>query len=247
MSGAAIRYFDGITAHVRRGPRHRLSYRQTMALIRLTETFEPPAGVQGFRREDHGFGGSWREFIDACRTEAGLDWPVGRVELLTMPRLLGYVFNPISVWFLHRTDGVLGAVIYEVHSTFGQRHAYVAAVDGGEGGVIRHRGAKAFHVSPMLPMDLAYDFALSPPDGGVGLRILVRDAAGETVLATSFEGKSVSIEGPLWRARPLQTLKVIAAIHLEALVTWLKGAPPAPDPGLQDHRISVLQPASVDG
>lgn len=247
MSGNAVRYFDGVTVHARRRPQHRLRYRQTLALVRLNDNFEPPASVPGLPRADHGFGGAWRDFIDVCRDRADLDWAVGSAELLTMPRVLGYAFNPISLWFLRRADGDLGAVIYEVHSTFGQRHAYVAKVEGAGDGVIRHQGAKAFHVSPLLPMYLTYHFALSPPKGAVSLRILVRDGEGEAVLTTTFEGRGVEIKGPMWRARPLQTLTVIAAIHLEALVTWLKGARPAPDPHQADHRITVLEAAPVDG
>jgi DUF1365 family protein len=151
-----------------------------------------------------------------------------------MPRVFGHVFNPISVYFCDDADGRLGAVIYEVNNTFGQRHSYVLPVEGNQHPVRQHC-AKALHVSPFMPMDLRYDFALSPPADRVGVQVRASDAEG-LLLDAAFTGKRQALDdGALMAsllAFPLMTLKVVAAIHWEALKLWLSGVPlvPAPPP-----------------
>ena len=83
--------------------------------------------------------------------------------LLCMPRIFGYVFNPLSVYFCYRADGTLAAVLYEVHNTFGERHSYVIQVED-HGGALHQRCGKLFYVSPFLDMDLRYDFRITGPD-----------------------------------------------------------------------------------
>ena len=92
----------------------------------------------------------------------GIDAGGGPIRLLCMPRTLGYDFNPISVYFCHRPDGAMAALIYQVHNTFGERHSYVLPV-ADAGGSVRQACAKAFFVSPFLPMGLRYEFHVSPP------------------------------------------------------------------------------------
>jgi len=94
--------------------------------------------------------------------EAGIDIEGGPIQLLCMPRTLGYSFNPISIYFCHRPGGELAAIIYEVHNTFGERHSYVCSVEP-KIDAIRQNSRKTFYVSPFMDMDLVYDFRLSAP------------------------------------------------------------------------------------
>ena len=137
--------YVGRVGHTRLRPRrHTLGYRSFMLLIDLEEA-EALAGrlrwfsldrfnLFGFRARDHGDGSSTplRAQIAAHLEAAGLGASLGAVRLLCLPRVLGYVFNPISLYFCHSAAGELIAILYEVSSTFGERHSYLAAVDGPE-------------------------------------------------------------------------------------------------------------------
>lgn len=229
MSASAI--YDGVVAHKRLRPRrHRLSYRVFSLLLDLDEL---PAlslrllkinrpGLMSFREADHGDGGKLRPWVEARLAEAGLAAD-GPIRILCYPRMLGYVFNPLTAYFCHRADGTLAAIIYEVHNTHGERHAYV--LPGGEG-VVRHSCDKRFFVSPFMPMDCVYNFTISPPGETVSVGILERDGEG-TLLTASFAGTRAPLtDGALARAllaHPLMTLKVTVAIHWEAIRLLLKG------------------------
>ena len=93
-------------------------------------------------------------------TEHGIDLTGGRVLLLCYPRLLGYTFNPLSVYFCYRADGALALVIYEVRNTFGDIHAYALPVDPDEisDAGIRQEQDKLFYVSPFVEMAMRYHF-----------------------------------------------------------------------------------------
>ena len=118
-------------------------------------------------------GSSLRAHVDACAAEVGVDLKGGRVLLLSYPRLLGYAFNPLTLYFCYRADGVVGAVIYAVRNTFGERHAYLIAVDPADAarGAISQSCAKAFYVSPFIPMEAGYRFRLKPPGEQFSLAI----------------------------------------------------------------------------
>ena len=184
-----------------------------------------------FHDRDHGprDGSPLRPWAEAQLAAAGIDLEGGALHLICFPRILGYVFNPLSVWFCHHRDGDLRAIIYEVKNTFGDQHCYlipVAACADGDRPILQ-RCAKAFYVSPFIEMDASYRFRLRRPDES--LSILIRQAVpeGELLIATLI-GRRVAIDrGGLWRAflrYPLMTFKVIAAIHWEALWIWRKGA-----------------------
>jgi hypothetical protein len=229
MSASAI--YSGIVAHKRLRPRqHKLSYRVFSLLLDLDELPDLSlrllkvnrAGVMSFRESDHGNGGPLRPWVEARLAEAGLRAD-GPIRVLCYPRMLGYVFNPLTVFFCHNVDGTLAGIIYEVHNTHGERHAYV--LPGGEG-VVRHSCAKAFFVSPFMPMDCTYQFTIHAPDEAVSVSIVERDAEG-TLLTATFAGQRTPLtDGALARAllaHPLMTLKVTAAIHWEAIKLLLKG------------------------
>ncbi|MDE2488461.1 MAG: DUF1365 domain-containing protein [Alphaproteobacteria bacterium] len=230
--------YTGKVAHVRLRPlRHRLRYRVAQGLFDLDEL--PALSRQlrlfghnraapfSFHDRDHGDGtGDLRGWLAGQLAAAGLAGPWGRVRVLCMPRMFGFVFNPLSVWFCDDAQGRLAAVVYEVNNTFGDRHAYVlpAAAEG----PLRQACEKAFHVSPFLPMALTYAFRLSPPEAQVTVAISAEDAEGP-VLAASFAGERRPLTDAclarVLAAFPFMTLKVVAAIHWEALKLWVRGAP----------------------
>jgi uncharacterized protein len=242
---AASLYF-GEVMHARLKPvGHRFNYRVMGLLIDLdrleaADRRSPLFGVNraalySFNEADHGHGdGSpLRAYAQSRATENGIDLTGGRVLLLCYPRLLGYTFNPLSVYFCYRADGELALVIYEVRNTFGDIHAYALPVNPGEmsNGRIRQAQDKLFYVSPFVEMAMRYHFRVLPPGETVKLRILETDSEGP-LLAATFNGHRRALDTlALLRsffALPIVTVKIIAAIHWEALRLWLKGVRPVP-------------------
>jgi DUF1365 family protein len=189
------------------------------------------AGLASFHEADHVErpGETLRQFADRLLLAAGLSTPATRVLLLAYPRVAGYVFNPISVYFAYGEAGEIVALIYMVRNTFGERHSYVVPVRPGEvsDAGIRQSQAKHLHVSPFIGMEARYDFRILPPGRSVRLRIH-ETAGGEPLLAATFTGTAAPLTGTgllrLLARFPFMTLKVMAAIHWEALKLWLKGA-----------------------
>ena len=180
---------------------------------------------------------------------AGVDIDGGRIELLCMPRVLGHVFNPLSLFFCHRPDGALAAMIYEVNNTFGERHAYVIPVEGQEGAGVRQTCAKAFHVSPFLPMNMRYDFTVRRSARGLCVIVDGTAAGGRPMIHTRFTGASRPFTdrtlAGLLVTHPLLTLKVVAGIHLEALKLMIKGLRLLPRPPSPATPVTVGRPASL--
>jgi uncharacterized protein len=237
---AAALYF-GEVMHARLRPvGHRFSYRVMNLLIdldrldvadRLSRLFGVNrAALYSFHETDHGDrdGSSLRGYAQRCAAAHGVDLTGGRVLLLCYPRLLGYAFNPLSVYFCYRAEGNLGLVIYEVRNTFGEIHAYAVPIKPGEisAAGIRQSQDKRFYVSPFIEMATRYHFRIAPPGSMVRLRILETDQAGP-LLAATFHGRRRALTtGRLLRSffsLPLVTLKILAAIHWEALRLWSKG------------------------
>lgn len=250
MSGLASALYVGTVQHRRHRPaRHRLRYGVFMLLLDLDELerLDRDFSLFGYNRtaalafydRDHGDGSGrpLRPQIEAQLAEAGIALDGGAVRILCMPRLLGYVFNPLSIYYCHRPDGALAAVIYEVSNTFGQRHSYVMPVRADGAKVVRHGCDKHFYVSPFIPMEAHYAFRLVLPGEDLAVVIRETDAQGPLLDASFVARRRPLSGGALARvlARfPLMTLKVMAAIHWEALKLWLKGArfhrrPPGPD------------------
>lgn len=162
--------------------------------------------------------------------------PDDRVILLTNLRVFGYVFNPVSWYFVRDHGGDLRFVVVEVHNTFGETYCYLLDdLVRGAGGAVRSRRAKRFHVSPFQRVEGAYDFTLHPPAERVVTHIDVsRDGEQRRFFDATFAGERRALtDGQLGRALlryPLVTLHTIAAIHWQALKLWLKRVPWLPKP-----------------
>src|SRR5450631_4251384 len=175
--------YVGAVMHRRLRPTvHQFRYRAFWLLIDLDELPALTARLRLFSHNrfnlfalheaDQGDGSATQLRIQAERhlSEAGIDIAGGSIRLLCMPRTLGYSFNPISIYFCHRPCGKLAAIIYEVHNTFGERHAYVCSVEP-KTGEIRQNSRKVFHVSPFMDMDLDYGFRLNGPAEHIAIGI----------------------------------------------------------------------------
>jgi DUF1365 family protein len=234
--------YVGDVMHARLKPMgHRFSYRVMSLLIDLdqladADRLSPLFGVNraalySFHEADHGRrdGSSLRAYAQFCAAERGIDLTGGRVLLLCYPRLLGYTFNPLSVYFCYRADGELALLIYQVRNTFGDIHPYVLPVTPGDisDAGVRQQQDKLFYVSPFIEMAMRYHFRVRPPGARVQLRILETDREGP-LLAATFNGRyRMLTTKELLRTfftLPLVTMKIMAAIHWEALRLWLKGA-----------------------
>jgi uncharacterized protein len=246
IEGDAAALYVGKVMHARLKPvGHRFSYRVMSLLIDLdrldvADRQTPLFGVNrralySFHEADHGprDGSSLRDYAQHRAAEHGIDLHEGRVLLLCYPRLFGYAFNPLSVYFCYQASGQLALVIYEVRNTFGDIHAYVLPVNCGDVGPagIRQEQDKRFYVSPFIEMEMRYRFRLVAPREHVKLRILETNSQGPLLSAT-FNGRRRALTtGELLRSffsLPAVTLKIIAAIHWEAFRLWLKGVRLAP-------------------
>jgi DUF1365 family protein len=152
------------------------------------------------------------------------DPSIERVLLLTQPRVLGYVFNPVSFYWCYRADGSLACMVAELNNTFGERMPEVL-----RGPDLRYEQRKRLHVSPFFGLDLSYEYAFSQPGDEVWARIHVRDDDGGRPLTAVLHGRrreltDRSLARLLFR-HPLQPLQVIALIHWQALRLWLKRVP----------------------
>lgn len=247
--------YIGSVAHRRLRPRkHRLRYRIFSLLIDIDElpALSKKLWLFSYGRlnlfsiipDDHLFAksGDLRDEIQKILRDAGMATDNGAIRLLTMPRILGYGFNPLSIFFCYRESGELQAILYEVHNTFGQRHCYLFPVDERKQ-ALSHTCSKEFYVSPFLPMELIYSFRIHPPGDEYAISISVADADGDLLIATQRLSRRTLDDRALARVfltHPLLTLKVIAGIHYEALLIWLKGVGLHARPAPPDRTVTVV-------
>jgi uncharacterized protein len=230
--------FAGRTVHERFGKvRHRLVYDIYQLLIDVDDVARAVKGLNwltynrfgalSFYDRDHGdrSGTPLRAWVEARLSEAGVDLEGGAIRLLTFPRVLGFVFNPISVFFGYSPQGELKGVIYEVNNTFGETHSYVAPAQNDA--IEHHQAEKVFHVSPFFDVSGRYAFTLRAPQDGLSLVIDKYKDNERDHVATLKAHRLPLTDAALAKSfftMPFLTLKVVAAIHFEALKLLFKGA-----------------------
>ena len=224
--------YTGTLMHARRAPaRHAFRYPVSYWLVDLDELPELERRLQLFslnrrnvvslRDRDH-FDGTLplkravRELVD--------DPSIEQVLMLTQPRVLGYVFNPVSFYWCYRRDGSLACMVAELNNTFGERLPEVL-----RGPELRYEHRKRLHVSPFFGLDQTYQYAFSQPGEEVWARIHVRDDDGALPLTAVLHGRRRELSNrslaALLLRYPLQPLQVTALIHFEALRLWRKRVP----------------------
>ena len=234
-------------------PIYRFVYRIFYVLVDIDRLDAIAARVRGFsvdrfnlaslRRRDFGDrSGNLRGWAEGVLASHGLPLVGGRIRLLALPRLLGFGFNPISLWYCDDRHGTPRAVIAEVHNTFGERHHYVLASDAEAFSYEQtHIKNKCFHVSPFFDLEGRYHFTLTAP--GARLRLAIHETRGDTPLMDAtlaaerlpLTSRTLLVQG---LKMPWMTLKVVAGIHWEALKLWLRGARYHPKPSPPNHESS---------
>ena len=148
-----------------------------------------------------------------------------KIKILCYPRILGFVFNPLSVFYVYNLQNKLISILYEVKNTFGEQHTYIFKITKDEN-LVQNKCAKKFHVSPFIEMDCNYFFRLLKPGDKISVIIDQYDKEDKILFAsqdgirTEFNSKEL-IKSYL--KHPLMTFKIIIAIHYEAFKLWLKG------------------------
>jgi len=179
--------------------------------------------------KDHGprDGSDWRAWIESILDRQQLIKAKHRIQLLCFPRILGYAFNPLSLWYCYGNDNKLYAIVCEVSNTFGEHHHYVLHNNNQPyDGKVLAKKSKHFHVSPFINMQAEYQFNIDAPDND--LRIVINEYQNNDLMLTATQrGKRQKIDTPhllgLFFRLPLMTFKIMWMIHWQALKIWLRG------------------------
>lgn len=236
--------YDATVGHVRRAdPPHAFVHKLYVWVTELPRDGEAPrlpwwlrpfAGFDGRDHFEPGVAGPIRSKLDRWLAHRGVDLRGGPVTMLASARVLGYVFNPITVYWCHTPDGALDCVVAEVHNTYGGRHAYLLRPD--EAG--RSRAEKEFYVSPFQEMTGEYRMRLPRPDALLDLTVVLHHGAGRDAgpdVAVPLLATLRGVRRPagarsfarLVLGRPLQPQRVAALIRRHGVALWLRKAPVA--------------------
>ncbi len=224
--------------------RHALRYRAFSVLVDLEElsaldrlkllSINRPNLMSVYER-DHGEGAATglKTWVLAKVAAAGINTPISRVRMLCYPRVLGYVFNPLTVYYCLDTADDVVAIVYEVNNTFGGRQCYVLPCHVCPGQLAFHGTAKQLYVSPFNDVSGDYAFRVTHPDDRVfvGVSLKTTDGALLNAYQDGIAGPLDDLE--LFKAfcrMPLMSIKVMTAIHFEAAKLWLKGLRIKPRP-----------------
>ncbi len=260
MQPAVLELCPSVVMHVRLRPFvHRFVYKVFCLRLRL----DRPADLEhynswlfgidrrrpvSFMSRDHGNrdGSNLMDWMNETLRSVGVEVEAGEVWLQCFPRMFGYVFNPVSFWFIHDRQGVLRVLLAEVNNTFGQRHQYVLTADGMDeirpGQVLACK--KVFHVSPFFPVSGGYRFQMTQTPSGLRMGVDFYDPSDDPTptLRTAITAKPLVFStASLLRAvlsRPMMTFGVMARIHWQAFKLWRQGATFHRSPALPEQDVT---------
>jgi len=229
--------YNGTVTHKRFKPKeHFFKYRVFSLLLDLSELNHLDKNINffsynsfnliSFFDKDHGArdGSSLFEWVKKNLVENNINSENIKVKLLCYPRIFGYVFNPLSVFFVYDNHENLISILYEVKNTFGEQHTYIFKV--GDNNTLQHNCSKKFHVSPFIEMDCNYFFRIIKPAEKISV-IIDQYQLDEKILFASQDGRRVDLNSKellkSYIKHPLMTFKIISAIHFEAFKLWAKG------------------------
>jgi hypothetical protein len=230
--------YNGNVIHKRFKPKeHFFKYKVFSLFIDLSELEELNKNLKffsfnkfnliSFHEKDHGErdGSSLLDWVKLNLRNNNISTENIKIKLLCYPRILGYVFNPLSIFFIYNRDENLISILYEVKNTFGEQHTYVFKVES-ENKLIQNNCSKKFHVSPFIEMNCNYFFRILNPGENLSVKIDQYDQEGK-ILFASQDGKRSDLTSKnlmnSYLKHPLMTFKIISAIHFEAFKLWIKG------------------------
>ena len=230
--------YNGTVIHKRFKPKtHYFKYSVFSLLIDLSEleTLDKKIKFFSFNKfnlisffeKDHGSrdGSSLIKWVKKNLYENNIQYNNITIKLLCYPRIFGYVFNPLSVFFIYDNNEKLISILYEVKNTFGEQHTYIFKVEN-DSKLFQHNCAKKFHVSPFIEMNCNYFFRILKPAEKISV-IIDQYQSNEKILYASQDGKRTDFTSlellKSYLKHPLMTFKIISAIHFEAFKLWAKG------------------------
>jgi DUF1365 family protein len=230
--------YNGNVIHKRFKPKeHFFKYKVFSLFIDLSELKELDDKLKffsinkfnliSFYEKDHGErdGSSLLSWVKLNLSNNNISTEKIKIKLLCYPRILGYVFNPLSIFFIYDKDENLISILYEVKNTFGEQHTYIFKVES-ENKLIQNNCLKKFHVSPFIEMNCNYFFRILNPGEKLSVIIDQYDLEGK-ILFASQDGKRSDLTSEnlmnSYLKHPLMTFKIISAIHFEAFKLWIKG------------------------
>tara|TARA_Y100001936_G_scaffold181567_1_gene178649 strand:- start:1129 stop:1890 length:762 start_codon:yes stop_codon:yes gene_type:complete len=230
--------YNGTVIHKRFKPKtHYFKYSVFSLLIDLSEleTLDKKIKFFSFNKfnlisffeKDHGSrdGSSLIKWVKKNLYENNIQYNNITIKLLCYPRIFGYVFNPLSVFFIYDNNEKLISILYEVKNTFGEQHTYIFKVEN-DSKLFQHNCAKKFHVSPFIEMNCNYFFRILKPGEKISI-IIDQYQINEKILYASQDGNRANFDSKellkSYLKHPLMTFKIISAIHYEAFKLWTKG------------------------
>ena len=229
--------YNGVVTHTRFKPvKHFLKYRTFSLFLDLDEIKKLAQSISifsynrfnifSFYDTDHGLrdGSSLKDWVLSNLKKFNVSDKIDTVKLLCYPRIFGYVFNPLSIFYCYENNS-LRAIFYEVKNTFNEQHTYIFKVK--DNNKIDQKCKKKFYVSPFMDMDTFYNFKLLNPNEKLSISIKQTDKEDVVLTAVQTgERKEFTFKQLILNffRYPLMSVKIISAIHFEALLLWKKGA-----------------------
>ena len=236
MINSAI--YNGQVIHKRFKPKvHYFKYKVFSLLIDLSELDILDKKINffsinkfnliSFHEKDHGErdGSSLNKWVHQNLEKNNIQTKDIKIKILCYPRIFGFVFNPLSVFYVYNLKDQLISILYEVKNTFGEQHTYIFKVTK-DSNLIQNNCSKKFHVSPFIEMDCTYFFRLLKPGNKISVIIDQYDNE-DKILYASQDGRRSDLNSKhliiSYLKHPIMTFKIILAIHFEAFKLWAKG------------------------